>query len=179
MTLAVIVGASVSPHCSRFLRVSWIVRFRSKWLHLSVCSVVHGAVPLMTTSPVLPAHPPAFGQPHFAAMPPKAGRPDDAAWVRSQARRQEEFREDIPAGRVADADTWLQTAHRVGELRQEQQGGSASSSDPSGGRPPTYDKVHREVGLRVHRATGLLATGFEPLRHTTFVCGRPVQVVTY
>ncbi len=104
---------------------------------------------------------------------PQAAQPD--VWVSHAVERLDELRAEAPPDYTAGAAAWERAA-RLSVGASSSSACAEESLSPPQQQEPTYNDVHRSAALRVHRASGLLATGFEPQRHTTFVKGRPLQV---
>lgn len=120
---------------------------------------------------------PRLGLRGSAAMPSrkraKPAEPDTDTWLEAHAIRQQTLRETV-ADWTPDADAWTDAARRLAGSS----GGLAAASSASssaGPAPSMYQDSHRAVGLALHRQSALMATGFEPQRHTWFIEGRPVQ----
>lgn len=110
---------------------------------------------------------------------PKVPSAENDAWLSHLSGRQEERRPAAPPDAAASALAWLRAAGVGDSTAASSSSGPARASDSPPRQEPDYSSVHRGTGFRVHRETGLLATGFEPQRHCTFVEGRPVQVPSY
>ena len=95
--------------------------------------------------------------------------PQGPEWVQSVAEAYDEAHRDLPAGRLrGQADVEAAVLQAGPPLP----GGSSSS-----GAAQVPVSQARMGGMMLHRHSGegLMATGFEPERHSVVVLGRPVQ----
>ena len=100
---------------------------------------------------------------------PRPRGPQGPEWVQSAAEAYDEAHRDLPAGRLrGQADVEAAVLQAGPPLP----GGSSSS----GAAQVTVSQA-RLGGMMLHRHSGegLMATGFEPERHSVVVLGRPVQ----
>jgi hypothetical protein len=99
-------------------------------------------------------------------------------WVLDQSCRIDEQRRECPPEFSVSDDVWLSHMGSASAAASSSTAMQSESLSPGHevDEETSYNTLHREVGLRTHRALAATATGFEPQRHTTFVCGRPVQV---
>ena len=97
--------------------------------------------------------------------------PQSAEWVQSAAASFDAEYRALPAGQVPSAEASARAIAAVAGLPQ------AASSSGSAGDPqvPLSQVRLGNVNLHRHSGEGLVATGFEPQRHSVMVLGRPVQ----
>ena len=121
------------------------------------------------------------------------GRGKGTTWVEATANRfGDRGQPDVGKGKADTADARSRVAARALELAQQDTGFShtgtwAPPDDDDAGHLGTGEPVapvrlqaaHRAAleGHRMH--TGRRASGFEPQRNTFYICGRPVQVLTW
>ena len=92
----------------------------------------------------------------------------EEGWVAATARRLEVSREAYPARRQPSYSAFV-------EAVDTERGGTGAASSSSSG-VTTSDAVAAARRMHRHGGEGLLATGFEPQRHSIMILGRPVQV---
>ena len=91
-------------------------------------------------------------------------------WVRQTAQRLEVSRTNYP--KAAQPSPLAFGAAMRTEMDAGSSGGASSSDAPSASEAlAATRRMHR------HGGEGLLATGFEPQRHSVMVLGRPVQAL--
>ena len=98
--------------------------------------------------------------------------PQGAEWVQSTAQSFDAAHHYLPAGALPSAEVVAAAVRHVAPAMVE--GGGTSSS--AGAAEATYAEARMgSLLLHRHSGEGLLATGFEPERHSVMVLGRPVQ----
>ena len=103
--------------------------------------------------------------------PEKPKGPQGNEWVQGAAEAFDAAHRNLPAGGLPSAED---VAARVRQVAPPVVGGGSSSS--AGAAEVTYSQARLgSLMLHRHSGEGLLATGFEPERHSVMVLGRPVQ----
>ena len=111
-----------------------------------------------------------------AAMPTRKKKkeppgPQGAEWVQVAAQDFDAAHRHLPAGAMPSAED---VAARVRQVAPPVVGGGTSSSAGAAEVPYSQARLG-SLTLHRHSGEGLLATGFEPERHSVMVLGRPVQ----
>ena len=117
--------------------------------------------------------------PRAGAMPRKRKTPaevEGTEWLEASAVRHQMRADENPRDYAATTFSMRQMA-RDAASSSSAPAASSSSAPAASSSGDDYQSMHRSLGFQAHRATGLLATGFEPQRHTYFIEGRPVQVI--
>jgi hypothetical protein len=112
------------------------------------------------------------------AWQPKQRLPQQGPeWVTAQSERLHAGATDLPAQGPPEPQAFHSMLAAEGQRARgpaaESTGGSSSSA-PSRMLPMTAVRTAALQRYR-HGEEGLMATGFEPTRHTMMICGRPVQ----
>ena len=102
-------------------------------------------------------------------QPPKGPQGDE--WVQGAAEAFDAAHRNLPAGGLPSAED---VAARVRQVAPPVVGGGSSSSAGAAEVPYSQARLG-SLMLHRHSGEGLLATGFEPERHSVMVLGRPVQ----
>ena len=112
-----------------------------------------------------------------AAMPGKKKEkdapkgPQGSQWVQSAADAYDAAYHDMPAGRLPSPEDAAAAVAQVAPPVT----GVGSSSDVLQAEVPLSQARLGAVALHRHSGEGLMATGFDPERHSVMVLGRPVQ----
>lgn len=124
--------------------------------------------------------------PKLTIAPPKApyqASPRAADWVRAVHELHREEREQTPKAKANDPNSAAAVNKWASRSNYTQYASAPSgASSSTGARPPLVEGVRLSEALdskeAYHRNVGgSFQTGFEPQRHSTFVLGRPVQVL--
>lgn len=107
-----------------------------------------------------------------------------STWTAATAQRFQQTQHGKPspyAKGVGEHPTW--SARDLAAQIQEGKGGRKGvwTETPDGEEQDLPDMVSPDAALQAARqyhrvSSGMLATGFEPQRHSFYICGRPVQV---
>ena len=88
-------------------------------------------------------------------------------WTRETSERIDQEHLEMPRQYAVPEHVW--------ERHVRQNAGASSASSSSAPAAGSYERAASRSGLDVHRLANASYSGFEPMRNTFFVKGRPVQ----